>query len=320
MECKKMIERPVQHSVFYPYIDVALLDKDLMKTENPLLASKAISWKDSPKDVMARLSSATVIFIHPNVFDKWTDILLLIAQRTSLPVKLIIISQSDYAVGDEHMEVMRVFFPNTTFWIQNWCGLTEGCDILPLGTNGMYKELAEKSQPLGISYVKRYLNVSHNYVGNQHREDFYSFLEKNPAMVDYSLPKCGFFEYCYNLSKCYFTTCPMGEGFDTYRFWESLMVGTIPVVKDHPYYDNLLLQYPNIPIIRLKTWDELITVLPTLTPELHEKMLKDSNLECLTEEYWLNKLRVIKNSIDADKIKIESDESTQTSRGVEKDI
>ena len=146
MECKKMIQRPVQHSVFYPYIDVALLDKDLMERENPLLASKGISWKDSPKDVVARLSSATVIFIHPNVFDKWTDILLLIAQRTSLPVKLIIISQSDYAVGDEHMEVMRVFFPNTTFWIQNWCGLTEGCDILPLGTNCIYKELAEKAK------------------------------------------------------------------------------------------------------------------------------------------------------------------------------
>lgn len=311
MECKKMIQRPVQHSVFYPYIDVALLDKDLMKTENPLLTSKGISWKDSPKDVVARLSSATVIFIHPNVFDKWTDILLLIAERTTLPVKLIIISLSDYSIGDEHMEVMRAFFPNTTFWIQNWCGVTEDCAILPLGTNGMYKEIAEKSQVLGISYVKRYLNTSHNFVGNHHREEFYSFLENNLAMVDYTLPKCGFFDYCYNLSKCYFTTCPMGEGFDTYRFWESLMVGTIPVVKDHPYYDNLLLQYPNIPMIRLKTWDELITVLPTLTPELHEKMFKESNIECLTEDYWLNKLRFIKDSSNEDKIKIESHDATK---------
>lgn len=289
-----MIQKPLQQSILYSFIDLALLDKNLME-QYPLLGSKGISWKESPKDVVAKLSSAAILFIHPDVFDKWTDILIFISERKPLAIKLIIISHSDYAVGDEHIEAVRAFFPNTIFWIQNWCGLSEKCAILPLAVNGVYKEIQEKSQRLGISFVTRYYDMSNNTMSYHPREEFYSFLDTNPQLEEYILPKSDFSVYCYNLSKCYFTTCPMGEGYDTYRFWESLMVGAIPVVKDHEYYDNLLLQYPDIPIIRLKSWDELITLLPTLTPKLHEKMFKEANIGCLEEDYWLSKIRAIKD-------------------------
>jgi len=68
------------------------------------------------------------------------------------------------------------------------------------------------------------------------------------------------------------------------------MVGAIPIVKNHPFFENLLYYYPGIPMIRLTEWEDLLPLIPTLTQEKHDSLMSSANLEVIKEQYWINKL------------------------------
>ena len=78
----------------------------------------------------------------------------------------------------------------------------------------------------------------------------------------------------------------MGNGFDTLRFWESLMVKAIPIVLAHDFYENLKFQYNHIPMIVLNSWDELDSI--ELTAEKYNALWKD--IDIILESYWRNKI------------------------------
>ena len=278
-----MPERSLQHSSLYTYIDYALIDENNCEGIHSTLSEKAMKISDGPSVNIKKIYDSKILYIHPNAFDIWTDILLELTQRKPLLLKLIIICGSDYSIGDEHMEALVAFLPQTEFWIQNWCGNSQRCSLLPIGVNGQPQEATPKSFPLGISFFL-------TYIGNQKREELYSFLSSHPELNPYRMPSTSFNNYCKHLSQCYFSLCGMGEGFDTYRFWESLMMGAIPIVKDHPFFENLLYYYPSIPMIRLNEWDDLLTLLPTLTQEKYDSLMKSANVEVITERYWIHKL------------------------------
>lgn len=282
------MEEAFQHKHIFQYIDLVLIDKD-QSSLHPTLQEKSVRWNQNPKEVVSKLKKAEILYIHPDGFDKWTDILFYLAEKTYLPTKLVIIAGSDYAIGDEHMEPFLAFFPRTEFWICNWCGSFERCRALPLGTNGQVESILQKTRPLGISFLL-------NYIGNPKREEFFDFINKHPEIQVHCLERAGFQEYCTTLSTCLFSTCPMGEGFDTYRFWESLMVGTIPIVKDHPFYETLLEYYPNLPIIRLKAWDDLLTLLPELTDEKWLTIMTRSTMDVSKKSYWIERLNRLLNT------------------------
>lgn len=64
-------------------------------------------------------------------------------------------------------------------------------------------------------------------------------------------------EYICELSLYRFCLCIRGNGLDTHRFWESLYLGVIPVILDHPLFKlNNFIKYikkSNIPCLVLKT-------------------------------------------------------------------
>ena len=82
----------------------------------------------------------------------------------------------------------------------------------------------------------------------------------------------------------------MGNGFDTLRFWESLMLKTIPIVKEHTFYDALKEYYPKLPYIKVSSWDDLPALVESLTIEKYNEMMKDFDIECLKESFWLNQI------------------------------
>eukprot|EP00808_Paulinella_micropora_P006720 g23003.t1 len=86
-----------------------------------------------------------------------------------------------------------------------------------------------------------------------------------------------------------FTICPAGNGLDTHRHWESLLLGGIPVVKSSSL-DSLL---DDLPVVILKKWSELTEA------RLHEewKRLQKSDflLDKLFWPYWENQIRLQAN-------------------------
>ena len=50
-----------------------------------------------------------------------------------------------------------------------------------------------------------------------------------------------------------FCACPKGNGVDTYRFWEALYLGTIPIVDYGKFYD----QFGDLPKLDVKSISDL---------------------------------------------------------------
>ena len=89
-----------------------------------------------------------------------------------------------------------------------------------------------------------------------------------------------FDEYLLECSCSKFAISPRGNGLDTHRIWESLFVGTIPVVKSSSL-DGL---YSDLPVLIVGEWEEVTEEL------LNEKYKEFSNrkfdMKKLTMDYW----------------------------------
>ena len=69
------------------------------------------------------------------------------------------------------------------------------------------------------------------------------------------------------------------------------MVGTIPIVKSHDYFDNLLFQYPNLPIIVVKNWMELPQLIESLNVERYNELFNKANLDIILSKFWEDKAK-----------------------------
>jgi hypothetical protein len=67
--------------------------------------------------------------------------------------------------------------------------------------------------------------------------------------------------YCENVRAHKFTFCPRGNGPDTHRFWESIYLGSIPIVLDYP---EMATFFSKLPCVKVKSWlsitDELLEI------------------------------------------------------------
>ena len=94
--------------------------------------------------------------------------------------------------------------------------------------------------------------------------------------------------YLKEVASSQFIIAPRGVGFDTYRLWEALYIGTIPIVKSSPL-DSL---YAELPILIVKDW-KLVT-----EEFLQKKQLEMSqaqhSLEKLDMAYWIKQIESYK--------------------------
>ena len=72
----------------------------------------------------------------------------------------------------------------------------------------------------------------------------------------FQLSKGGRFRDLRNLASSKLVVCPRGHGLDTHRFWESLLVGAIPIVLAHDHCAIIARSY-GLPHIALSDWEEL---------------------------------------------------------------
>lgn len=89
-------------------------------------------------------------------------------------------------------------------------------------------------------------------------------------------------EYLRNLRTSSLVLCPVGNGADTHRIWETLYMGGTPVVLRHPALSMMLADFP---VIQLDSWSELSNRL--FIEELWSQITEKSwNSQLLTKQYW----------------------------------
>lgn len=85
-----------------------------------------------------------------------------------------------------------------------------------------------------------------------------------------------------DLAESMFVLSPRGNGLDTHRTWETLLMGAIPIVRTSaldPMFDEL-------PVLIIQDWNEI--TLEFLESKWEEMKSKKYNMEKLYAEYWLN--------------------------------
>jgi hypothetical protein len=80
-----------------------------------------------------------------------------------------------------------------------------------------------------------------------------------------------------------FVLCPRGNGIDTHRLWETLYMGSIPIVKRH----RALAEFTDLPILFIDDWTEVTE--PMLLAAAERIAASTWTMEKLRFGYWKNR-------------------------------
>ena len=176
------------------------------------------------------------------------------------------------------------FTPNLNYKHQN-------LKPIPLGLANDYS-----SKNLKIDHITNNLNkksnkdklikIYVNFVPNTNEKKRNNLIEvlKDRKNVTFDLPHLTLEEYRDKIYNHKYVLCPPGNGIDTHRLWETLYLGSTPVVEKIPGYE----QYLEFPIIFYENVNEINI------ETLEEKYNSISNLsnDFLNVDYWM---KIVKN-------------------------
>jgi hypothetical protein len=279
---------------FTPFIDFFLLGEKNKHYELPP-GKKLIFGKTPMDEIVQQLQTARVLMLHGDHFSEWNNLLLRIAKdfELDLPIQLFLSFGSDYKFLSNDLEALVETFSKSEFWYQNWCGDLERVTLLPIGMDNNAGLITVDSNLIQKKYN---LVISSFTVNSEARREFVNFLDKHPELSVFCAPfysdKNEFFKM---LSEHYFSVCVSGNGYDTYRLWESILAKCVPIVVKNEFTLNLKKQYPNLPMIIFETWEELVDSLPNFTKEYYTTFWKKADIQCSTNAYWHAKLSELVN-------------------------
>lgn len=112
------------------------------------------------------------------------------------------------------------------------------------------------------------------------------FQEKEFCKIGKPAP---FEDYLNEMAQCKFTLSPRGMGPDCYRTWESLLVGSIPIVKK----SQLDFLYEGLPVLIVNEWEDIDEEF--LNTKYKQITSKKYDISKLYVEYWLSKITFIRD-------------------------
>lgn len=87
-------------------------------------------------------------------------------------------------------------------------------------------------------------------------------------------------------SEFLFTVCPAGASYDCHRNYETILVGSVPIIKKHIIQDHL---YDDLPVIKVDDWSEVNRNM--VQPWMEQILSKDYDFNPLFLNYWTSKIQ-----------------------------
>lgn len=247
---------------------------------------------------IAELPDRSVIFAHDarvaavNVFPH-------IADSSN---RYIIITARDLPVDQRRFNsipasVLKWFGNNVTYHSSLTHGIPIGLPPLNLvlnpddGKSGPDKR-AEICRLIGTEKkVENLVYMNHlNKTNNQERTHLYSAFKKHSwATCKGGSKRINYSEYINDVHSHQYMLSPPGAGFDCHRVWESLYLGTTPIVKR----SAAMSWFNELPIIFV---DDFNQVNPDFLANESAK-LEDKSLEMLKMSYWETLIREAQNKL-----------------------
>ena len=102
--------------------------------------------------------------------------------------------------------------------------------------------------------------------------------------------------YKKTLSESMYNLCPPGNGLDTHRFWESLLLNTLPIVVRSSFTSNL--EKLDIPALYLDKWTDLNEYKENELQSLYMEKINKIDLTYYVQfNYWKKLILKSKSSI-----------------------
>ena len=138
-----------------------------------------------------------------------------------------------------------------------------------------FSKLKENKNKIYKIYINFQKNT--NYIKrNKHIKKF-----KNKTFIHIDEPNLQLDVYAEKLNSYKFILCPVGNGIDTHRVWESLYAGSVPIVQKHISMSTL----ENLNAIQIDDFSNIdFKLIDNYSP-------KKENNKKLTIEFWTNKIR-----------------------------
>jgi hypothetical protein len=252
------------------------------------------------KDIdFIQLNKLSILHNYNNIIFCKTDYLLQDFQSISKHNNDIILisGNSDYPITDE---VVKLAPKNIKKWYcQNAVSNNDIIFPIPIG---LENKIESHRKNHGIDYLERMTEKEHlinsiskmnptkfiyaNYNDNTNIE-YRSHLThkiKNISHITYQSPNISLKQFFSDIADHKMVLCPIGNGIDTHRLWETLYCDRIPVTLKVGSYKIYEL-YKKLPIIVLESIEELLDQKHMI--KLYDKaMSKPKNSFLLSCEYW----------------------------------
>jgi hypothetical protein len=200
-----------------------------------------------------------------------------------------VIGHSDYPVMDDISNKFRLVFcvnkisknPNT-FGLP--LGITSDCDDSPIHRIYGNKEIMIEVQNEDIPKNNLvYLNFNTNTYPTLRQFVYNKFGGKPWVKIGDVTPTIeGRKKYLREIKSSKFVLCPRGNGIDTHRIWETLYMGSIPIV----IYEETHHLLTDLPILFINNWNEVTD--DFLNEKYEEFTNKNWSYDKLKMSYWEN--------------------------------
>lgn len=102
--------------------------------------------------------------------------------------------------------------------------------------------------------------------------------------------KRALFDHLAETATSKFSICPSGLGMDTYRLWETLMLGSIPIVESNAGFDRT---YASLPVLIVRNYTDVNASLLERAYPCFVKHVKANHFryEHLTQDYWIQMIQ-----------------------------
>lgn len=160
---------------------------------------------------------------------------------------------------------------------------------LPIGVRESHAIIDRIAHTDGIKTQDLLLNNS----GWEHRQQINECVIENfggRIRNTYGAPQAEYFE---SIVRSRFVLCPSGLGWDSYRIWETLLLGSIPIVEFSAGWHTVL---DDLPVLFVTNFNEV-------TPELLARAYPEIMSQCarfdygkLTKQWWVAKINKLLNA------------------------
>ena len=246
-------------------------------------------FTDDKKVVLSLPKRNSILFIgYPDKsYDKleYLERLFNLISKKSKYKYSLLIGKGDYELTEDNLismpeNLVHIFANNINFPDKRISYFPMGRDFRSAGLFGDFLPGSKKNNLVYCNFSLNTHSVRQEIFNNIKDMDFIQF-EHMGEFLSYSISREQFFE---RLSSSKYSICPRGNGIDTFRLWDSLYLGTIPIVVKEALFHKEL---EDLPILFLESPEEFSKLTNDFLESKYQDMLnKEWNYEKLKLSYW----------------------------------